>query len=394
MSLRAVLLVVVVAVLAGLLIYSQKRTEPLKVSGFIEADEIRLGSRVGGRVLKVHVEEGQIVATGEVLVELEPFDLQERLAQARAEVASHRAALSKLKTGLRDEEKAQVRARLDQFLALVSKLEEGPRAQEITAARAQLKLAKSQVERAQQLSKRMKSLYERNSATLEEVERADTELTVSLQTAEVREAELSLLLEGTRTQDLDQAKAQAEEARQAHLLAQKGYRDEEIAEAAAALEAAEAAVRVIESQLQELVIKAPVAGAIEAIELQPGDLIGPNAPAIALSDSARLWVRAYVPENHPIQLNTQLEVTVDGFPNRTFRGVVTFVARSAEFTPSNVQTPEERAKQVFRIKVDLQEGLDLLRPGMPVDVWLESGSGKSAAPDGGPRPPATSQGGA
>jgi HlyD family secretion protein len=84
-----------------------------------------------------------------------------------------------------------------------------------------------------------------------------------------------------------------------------------------------------------------------------------------------MWVRAYVPENRlNLQNGQKLRVTVDSFPGEDFIGTVSFVAREAEFTPSNVQTPEERSKQVFRIKVELESGLDKLRPGMAVDVWL------------------------
>jgi hypothetical protein len=56
---------------------------------------------------------------------------------------------------------------------------------------------------------------------------------------------------------------------------------------------------------------------------------------------------------------------------------VSFIAREAEFTPGNVQTPEERSKQVFRIKVDLVDGLERLRPGMSADVVLEDVGGAS-----------------
>ena len=97
-----------------------------------------------------------------------------------------------------------------------------------------------------------------------------------------------------------------------------------------------------------------------------------NAPALSLMDLGNLWVRAYVPENHlNLQNGQKLSVTVDSFPGRKFAGHVSFVARQAEFTPNNVQTPEERSKQVFRVKVTLDEGLDVLRPGMAADVWLE-----------------------
>ena len=91
-------------------------------------------------------------------------------------------------------------------------------------------------------------------------------------------------------------------------------------------------------------------------------------------DGERLWVRAYVPENHlNIQMGHKVWVTVDSFPQRRFAGHVSFVSRQAEFTPGNVQTPEERSKQVFRIKVLLDEGTNVLRPGMAADVWLEPG---------------------
>ena len=125
-------------------------------------------------------------------------------------------------------------------------------------------------------------------------------------------------------------------------------------------------------QIEELAIKAPVNGTIESVELRPGDLVAPNAPALSILDNSTIWVRAYVPENQlSLQLGQKLPVTVDSFPARRFAAHVSFIARQAEFTPNNVQTPEERSKQVFRIKVTLDEGLDMLHPGMAADVWLE-----------------------
>jgi multidrug resistance efflux pump len=106
--------------------------------------------------------------------------------------------------------------------------------------------------------------------------------------------------------------------------------------------------------------------------LQPGDLVFANAPAVSLIDMQRVWVRAYVPEDRlDLALGDRLPVTVDSYPGKRFTGEITFISRQAEFTPSNVQTPEERSKQVFRVKVTLVDGLDQLRPGMAADVWLE-----------------------
>jgi HlyD family secretion protein len=93
---------------------------------------------------------------------------------------------------------------------------------------------------------------------------------------------------------------------------------------------------------------------------------------IALTDPSELWVRAYLPENRlGVQLDQKVSVRADSFPHRRFAGHISFIARDAEFTPSNIQTPEERSKQVFRIKVLLDEGRDVLRAGMSADVFLE-----------------------
>ena len=70
------------------------------------------------------------------------------------------------------------------------------------------------------------------------------------------------------------------------------------------------------------------------------------------------------------QVGDAVKVTVDSYPNEQFAGRVSFLSRQAEFTPGNVQTPEDRSKQVFRIKVDIESGRERLRPGMSADVWL------------------------
>ncbi len=365
-------LLVVSLLLVGLLLRSQLMDEPLKVSGHIEADEIRVGSRVGGRVAAVAIVEGQRVTAGTLLLELEPFDLNERLAQASAEREARRATYEKLLAGFRNEEKAEARADLQQVTAELEKLKQGPREQEVLAARARLRLAQAELELSQLQLARTKSLFESNASSREEMDDAITQHTVSQETVQVRESELDLLLEGTRPEDIAAAEAIVEKARQQLLLRETGYRLEDVAEAKASLAAAEAAVAVIEDQKNELKVVAPLDGTVEAVDLQAGDLVAPNSPAISIMDTSTLWVRAYVPENRlSIKVGQQVAVTVDSYPDQRFQGHISFISRQAEFTPGNVQTSKERSKQVFRIKVVLDTGVDVLRPGMSADVWLE-----------------------
>lgn len=365
---------VAIALLLGLLVYSQMRVEPLKVSGYVEADEIRLGSRVGGRVKAVHCQEGQAVTAGTLLLELEEFDLLARKAEAAAQVAASEAELARLKNGFRDEEIAQAQARVERLAAKHKMLVDGPRAEEINAARARRDLAIAQVERAKLTYARLKDLFaqETGSVSRDEVDRSTEEVKVTEQTQRVREEELQLLEEGTRAEEIAAAAAELKEAEEALKLFKAGNRPEDIAQAEAAVAAVQAALAAIEVQLNELQICASVDGVVEAIELQPGDMVGMGTPILSLMDTRTLWVRAYVPESRlDIAIDQEVRITTDSFTNESFRGKVTFISRQAEFTPRNAQTPEERSKQVFRIKVTLLDGLDKLRPGMAADVWLE-----------------------
>ncbi|MGE0759411.1 MAG: HlyD family secretion protein [Pirellulaceae bacterium] len=370
---RIILVVLVGCGLTALLLYSQTRQEPLHVSGYIEADEIRLGSRVGGRVEKVLVEEGAQVEPGEVLLQLEEFDLDEREAQARAELAARTAEYNRLVAGFRLEEQAQAAARVERIRQKLNALIAGPREEEIEAARARVRLAQAQLDLAESTNNRNVALVERDPGAVsrDTLDRSIEDLRVAKANLDVRQQELQLLEKGTRAEDIAAAKAELAEAEQAHALTRNGARPEEIEQAKAAADAARAALAVLLAMREELTVKTPVKAVVEAVELQPGDLVAAGAPVLSLIDMDHLWVRAYVPENRMgLAIGTRLRVTVDSFPDRSFTGVVTFMSRQAEFTPSNVQTPEERSKQVFRIKVDVaSEGA--LRPGMAADVWLE-----------------------
>jgi multidrug resistance efflux pump len=318
------------------------------------------------------VKEGAQVKAGQILVELEPFDLKERLAEADALLAQRLRQYEQFQSGYRAEEKAQAEAKYKQLAAQLDKLRSGPRKQEISAATDQLELAKAELLLAQQKHDRTKALFDEGTTTQESMDEASAQLKVARARVEAQAEQLALLNEGTREEDVRAAEAQLEEAKQAWELLKNGYRPKEIEQAKAAVDAAQAAVAAIKKQLEELEIAAPVSGSVEAVELQPGELVSPNAPAMSMLDLSHLWVRAYVPENKlAVRIGQEVRVTVDSYPKQRFSGRISYIANQAEFTPGNVQTPEDRSKQVFRINVDLLDGLDRLRPGMAADVWLE-----------------------
>lgn len=362
------------AVMLAWIYWEKNRNTSFVVSGFIEADDIRVGSRIGGRVAEVLVEEGRGVRAGDVLFRLEPYDLSEQLAQSKANLVADQAELARLTAGYRKQEVEQARARRDQNKATLDKLVAGPRPQEIEIAREQVKIAQANLDLAETEFTRLQRLRsEAQAAAQKEFDEAARTLKAARGELARATQEVALLEEGTRKEEIAQARAALAEAEQVVKMEEEGYRKEEIARAAAQVDAAAAKVAAIEKQIKELTIASPGECVIETIDLRPGDIVAPNAPAVALLDLTRMWVRSYVPESRlgQVELGRKVPVRVDSFPDRLFTGRVTFIAREAEFTPRNIQTPEERSKQVFRVKVTIEEDRERLRVGMAADLLLD-----------------------
>jgi multidrug resistance efflux pump len=334
---------VLAAGILGWLILQQRAPTALIVSGFIEADEVRVGSRVGGRVSEVLVEEGQRVSAGAPLYRLDPFDLRETLAEARARREAAQAELDRLRAGYRSEEIEQARAKRERTQAALDRLLAGPRAAEIEIARQELNRARAILEWAASEHERLSNLQARADAAPVELNVASRTLKTSTTEVAAAEQQLALLLEGSRKEDIAEAQSALRDAEQALQLLESGFRKEDVARAAAQLAAADAAVAGIETRLAETTVTSPCDCVVEATDLRPGDLVAANAPTISLLDSSALWVRAYVPEARLAEaaIGKVVRAQVDSFPNESFTGRIAFVARDAEFTPRNVQTPEE-----------------------------------------------------
>lgn len=393
---RGLLLLVVIGLLVAGLLVGQARQAPLVVSGLVEAEEVRVGSRVGGRVKAVQVREGDTVQPGAVLVTLEPWDLQERLAQGRAELKALEAQLARLVAGSRPEELAAAQAQRDEAAAFLAELQAGPRKQEVEVARAGLRLAEAELELAESERTRVSALAREGAARQDQLDAALSRHKEALAQLAARKEELALLEEGTRPERIAQAQARLRAAEAELALVTAGPRAEDKERARQEVAAAEARVGVLEKSLSELDIVAPAprgpgpreergeghgeggggegSGAVvSALDLYPGDLVAANAPVVALRSGARMWVRAYVPAPLLVRVKegTRLAVRVDGVQG-ALAGEVTFVAAEAEFVPQNVQTPDERQKQVFRVEVTLPDAQARgVRPGMSADVDLE-----------------------
>lgn len=128
----------------------------------------------------------------------------------------------------------------------------------------------------------------------------------------------------------------------------------------------------IDAQLAEMQVTAPAESVLEVLSVKVGDVLPANREVATLLLPNHLWVRVYVPEPWLglIKVGDAVKVRVDSFPNQDFPGTVEQINRQAEFTPRNVQTVEDRIRQVFGVKIRLPNNDDRLRAGMAADVYF------------------------
>jgi len=130
----------------------------------------------------------------------------------------------------------------------------------------------------------------------------------------------------------------------------------------------------IEAQLAEMQVVAPAECVLETLSVKVGDIVVPpfSEEVATVLLTKHLWVRVYVPEIWlgKIKVGDAVRVRVDSFPGKDFSGVVEQVNRQAEFTPRNVQTVEDRIRQVFGVKIRLPNDDERLRAGMSADAYF------------------------
>ena len=340
--------------------------KPFEWAGTVEARNVTVGSRTGGRIAKIAVQEGDHVAAGQVLIELEPGDLTAQRAIADAQLQQMQAAYEKLKKGARPEEIAQANARAAQANASLAETRHGSRVEDIATGEARVAQFKAEYDKAVLDASRSHRLLATGAIAKAEADASDTNLAAAQAQLDAQQRGLDELRAGARVEEKQQATARAQEADAAAKLVLAGARVEDLQAGEAEVAAAKARVEQLDVMIGELVIRAPNAARVEALDLRPGDILAPNAPAAVLLEDGQLYVRIYVPETEigHIKVGDTVPISVDSFGSRAFEGKVEHIDEKGQYSPRNLQTADERADQVFAARIGLVEGKDLLRAGM------------------------------
>jgi HlyD family secretion protein len=358
----------------------------VRFSGNIEIVDVPLSFKTAGRLQARLVDEGDPVRRGQVVARLDTSDQERLVARAEADLHYAEAVLEELLAGSRAEDVRQAEAQAAQARQQLKALETGSRRQQVEAARAEaqraraaLSAAAAQLALARADEARYAALvgeggvsrrdYEAYRTRLETAAGADSEARARLESAR---AQLDLVTEGPRSEDIAAARAALQQVEAALEKVKNGPRQETIAAARARVQAASEAVKLARQQLADMELQAPLGAVVLYKAAEPGAFLGPGTPVVVIGDLDHPWLRGYVNgvDLGRIRLGQKVRVTVDAFPDRPVEGTLSFIASEAEFTPKTVQTQEERVRLMYRVKVDLPNPEGLLKPGMPADAEI------------------------
>ena len=350
---------------------TQPGSQTLELPGIVETQEVRLSSKVGGRVLKVLVKEGDVVALGQPLVLLDSSELEARRAQLIALQELFQAKLDLMSNGPLPEQLAASHAGLEMSEARLQKLQAGWRSEEVDIAKYESEMWMAELERASAEYTRLHSVKGINTVSLTELDAAKAAMLRSKSQSNSSAKHLEMLLKGSRIEDLSEAKAAVEKMKSDYELVKRGARDEELRQAKAQVAEVSARIHELDTQLAECSILAPDDCLVEVIGIRHGDFAPPNVPVIRVLYTGDQWIKAYVPETQLafIKLNQQVIVMHDG-STREYEGQVSHIANISEFTPRNVQSPDERHHQVFGIKVLVRDAAGVFKSGMAASIRI------------------------
>ena len=304
--------------------YLRSRTpgesDRIRLWGNIEVTTVEAGFKLAGRVETRELTEGQTVKAGQVLARLDSRELAHDVALREANVRLAQAVLAELQAGSRPEE--------------------------IAAGEAALDAAKAEASRAELEFARQKDLLAQKVTTASGYEAAEAAL--------------------------NSARARVRECTERFALLRRGPRVEQIEQAKARLEAAQAALALSQTRRNDAILASPLSGVVLSKNIEPGEFVAPGTPVVTIGDLEHPWLRAYIQETDlsRVKLGQAAVVTTDGHPGKRYQGRVAFIAAEAEFTPKSIQTTKERVRLVYRIKVDLPNPNLELKPGMPAEAEL------------------------
>ena len=383
-----ILSITVVAAFSTILSYScgwlgSKPANRIAFSGNIEMTEVKIAFRIPGKIVELSLKEGDPVKAGTVIARLDTAQLQSQKQRVEASRSSSKARLDQVNTSI-DYQSETVEGQIEQrqaevrnAQAVLNELLAGSRKQDIEQARAAVDRARTEYQNAQSDWQRAETLFKDEDISASAHDQAKSRFDAAAAALKQAEERLSLVQEGPRAETIEAARAQLARAQAGLRLAEaarlevKRTRQEREARLAD-IDQVQAEIGVVDAQLNDSIAIAPTDGVVLVKSAELGEVVAAGSTILTLGDLDHPWLRGYVGEKDlgRIKLGMPVRITTDSFPGKVYQGKISFIASEAEFTPKQIQTPEERVKLVYRIKVDVENPNHELKSNMPADAEI------------------------
>lgn len=318
----------------------------IQTNGRIEGDHLTVASKFPGRVQELLVREGHMVTAGQVMVRLDDVQTAARVDQARHAWEAVEAQVQAAHTTL-------AVLNLEVPLAIESAQSH------VDQAKAELEKAKAVEQEARRDEQRFRNLLPDQAVARQQYDQASARWTVARNDVAAAQSGLA-----KATKELAQAELGWKRIR---------AKEEEIAALERQRDQAEAVLNEAQSILADLTILAPADGTVTTRMVDVGEVVAAGTPLFEVVDLDRLYLKAYVPEVliGKVRLGLPARIYTDAFPEQPFDATVRYIASKAEFTPKEVQTPDERVKLIYAVKLYLEANPDhRLTPGLPADAII------------------------
>ncbi|VVE18029.1 HlyD family secretion protein [Pandoraea soli] len=302
-------------------------------NGRIEATEVDIATKLGGRVDAIYVREGDFVKAGQVLAKMQIDTLNAQRDEASAQ---YRQAVTNV---------AAIRA---QAAARVS--DKATAEANVAAREAELDAAGRRLSRSETLSKE-------GASSVQELD--DDRARVRSTRAAVTAARAQVA-----------AAQSAVEAANAQVIGAKST-----------VEAAQATIHRIEADIADSELKAPRDGRVQFRVAQPGEVLAAGGKVLNLVDLSDVYMTFFLPETVAgrLAMGADVRIVLDAAPQYVIPATLSFVSSTAQFTPKTVETESERQKLMFRVRAQiapelLQQHLKLVKTGLPGVAWVKTDS--------------------
>lgn len=322
----------------------------IQANGRIEGDHVTVASKFPGRIKELFVREGATVTEDQVLIRLDDSQRASRVQQARHAAEALEAQVQAAHMNLA-------------VLNLDVPLEIERADAQVARTRALLDRAVEVEKEARNDTQRFQALAAKDEASLQQRDQAEMKWQVAKKDIMAARSGLAQAEKELSQAELGWKRIRAKESEVAALERQRD-------QAYAVLDEAESVVK-------DFTITAPASGTVTTRMVDVGEVIVDGAPLLELVDLDHLYLKVYVPEVQigKLRLNLPARIFTDAFPEQPFDATVRYIASKAEFTPKEVQTPDERVKLIYAVKLYLTTNPDhRLTPGLPADAiirWKE-----------------------